>query len=316
MTSISRQTIFAAGLAALLSIGGHVLSAEKTDVLAELLDGATNQVTKSGTAYKVVSDIRYAGTDGAQLLDLYMPSGSSDRPRPAVMLIHGGGWAKGDKAESREKEFAALMMDEGYVAVSINYMLSVRPGPVLVKSSWPQNIYDCKSALRWLKKNAEELGIDPDRIAVMGGSAGGHLALLTGLSADDPQLNSGGEYLDQDNSVRCIVDFYGIPDVRRWGGWAFIAEKENEHPEIWAKASPVEYLSKKSPPILIVHGTKDKTVNIGLSDEFAGILTAKGLPFKYVKVEGAGHSFGLHPPQQDVTEIVRTFLKENFHRSH
>jgi acetyl esterase/lipase len=308
----------AAGAAVLLAVCGHALSAEINGSLTNFLNGADRQVTKRGTAYHFVSDIRYAGTDGPQLLDLYLPPDSGCEARPAVLIIHGGGWAKGDKAEWREKEFAELMMDEGYVAVSINYTLTTYAGAVWasprLKGGWPQNIYDCKSALRWLKKNAGELGVDSDRIAVMGGSAGGHLSLLTGLSADDQELNSGGEYLARDNSVRCIVDFYGIPDVRRWGGWAFIDEKEEEHPEIWAKASPVEYLSENSPPILIVHGTEDKTVNIGLSDEFVGILTAKGLPFQYVKVDGAGHSFGLHPKQQDVTDIVRSFLGENFNK--
>jgi acetyl esterase/lipase len=271
--------------------------------------------TAAGQDYSKYIDLRYASGDGAQLLDLYLPKETSAGARPAVLIIHGGGWAIGDKADGREQQFAEFMIDEGYAALSINYTMTTYEGKPFatprVAGCWPQVIYDCKSALRWMKAHADELGIDPDRIAVMGGSAGGHLSLLTGLSAGNKPLSCGGAFLDQDDSVRCIVDFYGIPDVRRWGGKAFIDEAEKDHPEIWALASPVEHLSENSPPILIVHGTEDPTVNIGLSDEFSGILKEKGVSFEYIKVDGAKHSFGLHPPEQDLTPGVRRFLGEN-----
>jgi acetyl esterase/lipase len=269
---------------------------------------ATN--TKAGTAYTICSDVGYG--EGPQLLDLYLPGKTADEFRPAVVLIHGGGWAIGDKADARERQFAELMMDEGYVAISINYTLTAYEGEVWkskrLKGGWPQNIRDCKNALVWIVKNAGELGIDTNRLAVMGGSAGGHLALLTGLSNGATEFGDG---CLGDGTVRCIIDFYGIPDIRRWGGKAFIDEPEAAHPEIWAKASPMEHLTKKSPPILIVHGTEDPTVPITLSDEFAELLGEKGIPFEYIKVDGAKHSFGLYPPQQDLTPVVQKFLSEN-----
>ncbi len=270
------------------------------------------QKTASGHEYSKVSDLRYAGGDGAQLMDLYLPRKPSAAARPAVLLIHGGGWAVGDKADKREKQFAEFMVDEGYAAVSINYTMTAYEDKPFssprIAGCWPQVIVDCKSAVAWMVEHAGELGIDPDRIAVMGGSAGGHLALLTGLSNGIAEFGDG---CFGGGTVRCIVDFYGIPDVRRWGGKAFIDEPEKEHPEIWALASPVEHLSENSPPILIVHGTEDPTVNIKLSDEFAGILKARGLPHQYVVVEGARHSFGLILPEMDLRPVVRDFLKEN-----
>jgi acetyl esterase/lipase len=270
--------------------------------------------TSAGTTYQFYSDIHYPGAECDQLLDLYLPAGSVAGVRPAVLIIHGGGWAKGDKADAREREFAAFMVDEGYVAVSINYTLTAYEGEAWksrrLKGSWPQNIYDCKSALRWMKKNAEKLQINPARIAVMGGSAGGHLALLTGLSSESKELNNGGSFLDQDNSVRCIIDFYGIPDVRQSSGKAFIDEPQLQYPEIWSLASPVEHLSRNAPPILIVHGTADPTINIKLSDDFIEILEEKKISYQYVKVENAVHTFGLRPSQMDLRPVVRQFLIE------
>lgn len=271
-----------------------------------------DQRTATGQAYLRYDDLRYVDGEGQQLLDLYLPGKSADELRPAVLLIHGGGWAIGDKADARERQFAELMMDEGYLAISINYTLTSYEGKAWkskrLKGAWPQNICDCKNALAWIVANAAELGVDTNRLAVMGGSAGGHLVLLTGLSNGKTEFGDG---CFGGGTVRCIIDFYGIPDIRRWGGKAFIDEPEAEHPEIWALASPVEHLTENSPPILIVHGTEDPTVDIGLSDEFAEILDEKEIPFEYIKIDGAKHSFGLRPPQQDLTPLVRRFLQDN-----
>jgi acetyl esterase/lipase len=283
------------------------------DGFAVDLGSGVEAITKLGTAYTRISDVRYIEGEGPQLLDLYLPGKPADELRPAVLLIHGGGWAIGDKADARERQFAELMMDEGYVAISINYTMTAYEGAVWkskrLKGAWPQNIHDCKNALAWMVKNADELGVDPHRLAVMGGSAGGHLALLTGLSNETTEFGDG---CFGGGTVRCIIDFYGIPDIRRWGGKAFIDEPEAEHPEIWALASPVEHLAEDSPPILIVHGTEDPTVHIELSDEFVEVLKHMDIPYEYVKIPGAKHSFGLHPPQQDLTPVVREFLSENF----
>jgi acetyl esterase/lipase len=313
MNSVYTKTVFVAGLI-ILFIAEDIRAAGVSNLPGMACSGVETKKTVAGNAYSVVRDVRYAGTAGAQLLDLYRPEPPVATLRPVVVIIHGGGWAVGDKADAREREFAALMMDEGYVAVSINYTMTAYEGEAWksprVKGSWPQNICDCKSALAWLVKNAVGLGIDTNRLAIMGGSAGGHLALLTGLSNGTADFGSG---CNGGGKVRCIVDFYGIPDVRRWGGWAFVDESETEHPEIWASASPVEHLSACSPPILIVHGTVDKTVDVKLSDEFADILKAKGLPYEYVKVPGAGHAFGLHPPGTgvDLGPVVQKFLRTN-----
>jgi len=271
--------------------------------------------TAAGTDYCLYRNVPYPAAEGEQRMDVYLPSVRSDQPRPAVLIIHGGGWTVFDKAHPREVEFATFMVDEGCAAFSIDYTLTEFKGEPLDngrrKGAWPHNITDCKSALRWIKKHAATLGINPERIAVMGSSAGGHLALLVGLSSVCTELNQGGGNTDQNTAVRCIVDFYGIPDVRRWGGELFLDESEESNPGLWALASPVEHVTKDSPPVLIVHGSADPMVSIALSDEFVPVLKENGVTHKYVVVKDAGHSFALCPPQQDLRPVVRSFLREH-----
>jgi acetyl esterase/lipase len=272
--------------------------------------------TARGHSYWFYGDVNYMGHNNTQLLDIYIPvSTRVNFEVPAVLIIHGGGWATGHKGRRTEIEFAEFMVDEGYVAVSANYTLTEYEGRAFhslrTKGSWPQNIYDCKSALRWIKQHAEDIGIKRDQIAVMGASAGGHLALLLGLTADCAFLNTGGSYLDQDGHVRCIINFYGIPDIRKWGGHVFIEESLNERPEVWALASPVEHLSAQSPPILIIHGTADPTVPFAFSEAFAEQMSEHGLTHEFVVVEGGGHSFGLQPKGKDLRPFLKRFLREN-----
>ena len=272
--------------------------------------------TPTGTSYRFFSDLPFPGAKGNQFLDLYLPTSPSpsSKGRPAVLIMHGGGWAIFNKASPREVTFANFMVDQGYAAVSLDYTLTKFEGKPMaskrISGSWPENIADCKSALRWMKAHASALGIDPSRIAVMGGSAGAHLALLTGLSSASEELNKLGGNTSEENSVCCIIDFYGIPDVRRWGGKEFIDVSKAQDPHAWELASPVTHLNKDSPPILIVHGAADKTVNLDLSRDFDAILTQRGLPHEFVIVQDGVHSFDLQPQQQDLRPVVGNFLRK------
>lgn len=301
-----------AAIAHLASPAGLLAAAQ--NAAAPALGTPSEQRTQAGTPYRLFRDVPYPAASGDQRMDVYLPSSGNGRPRPAMLIIHGGGWSKGDKGDKREVEFATFMIDDGYAAASINYTLVRYEGGSSkgrkVRGAWPQNITDCKSALRWMRKHAAILGIDPARIGVMGGSAGGHLALLTGLSSGCAELNQGGGNTGQDASARCIIDFYGIPDVRRWHA-PFLDESKEANPALWALASPVTHLAPASPPILIIHGTKDQTVPLALSDEFAAILKDKGVRHQYVIVPDGVHSFALCPPQQDLRPVARAFLKEH-----
>jgi len=129
----------------------------------------------------VRKDVSYLGPDRVEKLDLYLPA-AEPKPgetRPAVVIIHGGGWTGGDKGAKREIEIGTTLAQHGYVCASINYVLAKPASP-----TWPDNLKDCKRAVRWLRKNAAELHVDPEHIGAIGGSAGGHLTAM--LAVTDP----------------------------------------------------------------------------------------------------------------------------------
>jgi acetyl esterase/lipase len=234
------------------------------------------------TEFFFKQDVSYLAPNRAEKMDIYTPN--TDRGQdcfPAVLIIHGGGWIGGDKASMREKQIAYTLVKAGYVVFSINYQLAKytkKNGKVekWIIEGWPQNIYDCKTAVRYIRKNAHSLGVDPNQIGIMGSSAGGHLALLTALSANDAELNMGGLYGEFPSDVKCVVDLYGIPDVNKFGAHIF-----ERTPNGLEKASPVNYLSASTPPILIIHGDKDATVNINLSKDFVDTLRLKSIIYEF-----------------------------------
>jgi acetyl esterase/lipase len=261
---------------------------------------------------KETQDIPYLGKGRKEKLDAYLPILSDGQLAPAVVYIHGGGWAIGDKASGKERAIPIALSKEGYAVFSINYHLTRFAGKKwkseIKTPGWPQNIYDCKSAVRYVRKNAAKYKIDPNRIAVMGSSAGGHLALLTALSYENQKLNDGALYTDVSCRVKCVISLCGIPDIRIWGGDAFMGSDPKANAQEWALASPVTHLSEKSPPIMLIHGDKDLTVDVSLSTKFAEMLTQKKHPHKLIIVKNAGHNLQLKSKANDLTPNVVKFL--------
>jgi len=155
---------------------------------------------------KFLSDVEY-GRDGTAplLMDLALPKADGLDRLPAVIFIHGGGWANGTKEVDRAADKLFLLVEGGFVAASINYRLSG-------EAPFPAAIEDCKCAVRFLRTHAEEYRIDPERIGVWGTSAGGHLAML--LGASDPGLWSGdGGWQDQSSRVQAVCSWFGPSDL-------------------------------------------------------------------------------------------------------
>lgn len=258
----------------------------------------------------ILHDVPYLGEGREERLDAYLPTGEFVRPVPSVVLIHGGGWGGGNKRARREINIGTTLAENGFAVFSISYKLNTIGEDGKRNIVWPQNIYDCKSAVRFLRAHAGEYGVDPERIATMGGSAGGHLAMLVGTTSQVDELNRGGLYLDESNEVSCIINFYGRHDLsdRRTH---FAGQTEEETDKIVRLASPDTWLNADTPPMLVVQGTKDRSVPPRITRALVRRLEELGVEHEHIEIEGAGHSFHLQPKQLDLRPTVLAFLKKH-----
>ena len=241
--------------------------------------------SSSSPVYRL-SDVPFLPAGRKEKLDLYFPNGPKRLDRPAVVFIHGGGFTGGDKAEYRSASVSADLCRAGYVVVSSNYVL----GSKTKEGVWPQNIADCRNAVRWVRAHAKELGVNPDKIAVAGGSAGGYLALMVGLS--DDRTGPGGDPAAKVSArVSAVIDMYGVVNFSKHGKGdvvgASAAEQQAYLPEL--QCDP------QDPAVLILHGTADTTVDIAQSDGMAKALRTAKTSYEYIVVDGAPHTFDLHP---------------------
>jgi len=272
-------------------------------------------------------DVSFLETNRSEKLDLYLPKNrKTGEKSPAVLLIHGGAWKEGDKRQPREIEFGTTLAENGYVAASVNYALRSA-------GKFPINLQDCKNGIRYLRAHADELGIDPNRVAVMGGSAGGHLSLMVAYTGNDSALGPHKPYPGVSDKVSCVIDFYGITDIESRkktdpdGKPTQPKDVDSEvqsifgsTPADWKKASPIGHLRKDLPPTLILHGKKDTTVDRDQSQLLADALKKVGAEYELVWLNQAGHSFSLRygnpkqekdPLEKDLTPILLGFLKKH-----
>ena len=264
---------------------GESVEVAKIPVLAAANYGSPHMTMPPTPVFRL-SDVPFLGADRKEKLDLYYPSGDFRPNRGAVVFIHGGGFTGGDKAEYRSASVSADLCRAGYVVVSCNYVLGSKSKPGV----WPQNIADCRNAVRWVRAHAKELGVDPARIAVAGGSAGGYLALMVGLS--DDKTGPGGDPAAKISAkVSGVIDMYGVVNFSKHG--------KGDVPGVSAEAQqaylPTYQADMRDPPVLILHGTADTTVDIAQSDELAAALVIAKLRFDYIRVTDAPHTFDLHP---------------------
>jgi len=265
-------------------------------------------------------DIVYATMDGHELkLDIAYPKANKGKI-PAIMDIHGGGWVLGDKNPNEAVTYAI----NGFVGISIQYRLST-------VAKFPAAVQDCKAAVRWVRANAQKYGIDPDKIGVMGESAGGHLVSLIGTSGGDPYLEGSGPYPEYSSKVQAVVDNFGPidlmtqkdtpspmdpdPTIGPVAGW--LGKPPQQVPELVKKANPLTYLDPGDPPILIIHGENDSLVPIAQSELFYDALTKAGVKSKLVSVKNAGHGFepdpkgaAISPSADEIKAIQMNWFKE------
>jgi len=243
-------------------------------------------------------DIVYGRVRGINLrLDVYH---GSDKPTgcPVLFQIHGGAWILGSKNEQGLPLMHRLAAN-GWVCVSVDYRLSPH-------ATFPDHLVDLKRALAWVREHIAEYGGDPETIIATGGSAGGHLCALVGLTANDTRYQPGFEQAD--TSVLACVPFYGVYDfTNRYGVWshtgmADLLERQvmkaspQEDPELYEQASPMSCITADAPPFFVIHGTHDTLVPVEEARRFVKLLREHGrAPVCYVELPGAQHAFEIFP---------------------
>lgn len=256
-------------------------------------------------AVTVERDIVYGTAENEKLLlDLAKPT--TPGPHPCVVCLHGGAWKFGSRkdlsrvgrgditevAPTKKASLIEMLAGQGYVAVSVGYRLAP-------KAKFPAQIEDAKTAVRFLRTNAKAYGLDPDHIAALGFSAGGHLAALLGTTDKDAGFE-GSLYPTQSSRVQCVVDFFGPTDLTLYTESegiekAYMAPllgaRYSAKPEVYKKASPLEHVSKDDPPVLIFHGTADIIVPIIHSERFQKKLTDCGVKCELKTIPGEGHGW-------------------------
>jgi acetyl esterase/lipase len=252
--------------------------------------------------------VSYLPADRAEKADLYLPPVFEEGKKyPGVVIIHGGGWTSGKRDAAREINIGTTLAADGFVCLSIDYLLHDSQSD---KPCWPQNLHDCKTAVRWMRANSERLHLDTAHIGVIGGSAGGHLASLVGVTGPSDGLDPAGPYANQSCAVSCVVDMYGPVEFGS-RDIAVLRKTPSEAPELYKTFSVLTHLDKNDPPFLILHGTADTSVPVAQSELLAGALKKVGVGHHLEIVEGAPHTFHLQPKEKDLRPIVLQFFRKH-----
>lgn len=263
-------------------------------------------------------NVEYVPGGGArQTLDVFFPE-KAEKPLPLVVWIHGGAWSAG----SKDRAPMMFLLKDGFAVASVTYRFSQQ-------AKFPAQIEDCRTALRWLRAHAKELNIDPQRVGVVGSSAGGHLVALLGVSGDQKAWDK-GENLDQSAKVQAVVDMFGPANLLTMGAQSppnsriqhdapnspeshLIGGAVQENKDAARAASPITYVSKDDAPILIMHGDKDPLVPYAQSEEFLAALKKAGVDATLQTIQGGGHGGpGFQTPEMQA--MVRDFFVKHLRK--
>lgn len=239
------------------------------------------------SAFNVKEDLAYGTVNGSVLhLDVYQPSEPQRALRPAVILIHGGGWNSLDKSTMRG--MGQFLARNGFVAFAVDYRLFDGE-----HNHWPAQLDDVQRAVRWIRANAGEYRLNPALLGAFGHSAGGQLAALLGML--DTRDNSDRALATYSSRVQAVVDVSGPSDFTTHDSQdpflaRFFGTSYAKDPDTWSKASPARVAAKGDAPFLLIHGTQDESVPIAQSEELQTKLQAAGVPVTLIKVDDV-HTF-------------------------
>jgi acetyl esterase/lipase len=261
---------------------------------------------------KILRDITYGkGGDEDMKLDLALPAENDDARgssgRPCIVCIHGGGWRGGKRQDLNM--LIDLLAKKGFVAATVSYRLSP-------KHQFPAQIEDCKAAVRWLRANAKEHRINPDKFGAVGFSAGGHLVSLMGASDKEAGLEGEGGNLKESSRVQAVVNFFGPTDFteKTWNEKVeetffipFMGGTFEDKKSVYKKCSPIVYCSKDDPPFLFFHGDKDTLVPILHSERMWKKLKEVGVAAELVTMKGEAHGWGGEKLTKTLNQTIEFF---------
>lgn len=264
---------------------------------------------------EVIRDLDYGEHGKRNQLDIYRPSGTAaDELRPVVVYLHGGAWVIGNK-EQQGKPMLLHLAKRGWIGVAVNYRLAPR-------DRWPAQIVDVKRAVAWVRQHIAEYGGDPSFVAISGSSAGGHLAALVALSADDPAFQPGFE--EADTSVNACVPIYapfdltdrsgnrGRASLRRFLEWRVMSTRLADDPAGWRAASPLWRVDAGAPAMFVIQGELDELVWREEAREFVEALRpCTRAPLALAVVPGAQHAFEVFNSvrSRETVDAIARFLE-------
>ncbi len=289
-------------------------------VLAGFLAAAEGE-DRRFSDYNSQTGIVYKTVNGESLdLALILPTVKKYAKTPIVIYTHGGGWSKGDKTVVFWPPFAEalkILTDNGIACATIEYRLT-RPG---VSTAY-DCVVDCKDAARFLVKHADEYGLDPKRMATWGGSAGGHLCLMTALAPGD-KFTGSPDLKGFVPAFRCVVscfpattflvpEIYNKSNFSSRGKWmSFLGGSREENDALAALLSPTEHLSANSPLVLLIHGDKDQVLSYDNSTYMVDVAKKVGADVELLTVTNGLHSFvggDINPSRSEINRRSADFL--------
>jgi acetyl esterase/lipase len=262
----------------------------------------------------IYSNITYGVAGGETLLlDIFEPTNNNGQPRPAVVLVHGGGWTSFDKSTMRPlAQFLALA---GFVAVTVDYRLFHDDA-----TRWPVQLDDVQRAVRWVRANSAKYNVDPEHVGAYGHSAGAQIAALLGMM--ETRDNSDAALAKYSSKVQAAVDASGPTDFTKDTNddttkflSSFLGADFATHPEVWREASPLFHVSKSNAPILIIHGTHDEMVPISQAEELNDALTKAGATVIFLRLD-SDHMFREPGPHRQLALETQAFLDRYLATAH
>jgi acetyl esterase/lipase len=249
-----------------------------------------------GTTYR---DVTYSNS---QTMDIYIPSTAVTRPLPIAIYVHGGGLTSGDKSDINPV-FLNALASAGYAVASVNYRLA----PLY---KFPAQIEDVKSAIRYLRANAQTYGINGSEIFIFGTSSGGELAALAALIGPRSEYDV-GSYLNESSSVTAAVDMFGPANLTSYASYSDTLRVFGDNQTSLMIASPSHYVTANAPPILIIQGVDDTNVPESQSIQLYNELTAAGDKTQLILVQNMGHMFiqvGPEPINPSLAQIAQDMV--------